>query len=788
MKIPIIHWTLNYSLYFLGFWPNKPNLINQLLLCSSLVVICPFQLIDVIKFSHDKARMVDGIRDLAAIIFICTKFLLIRYNRSYLYSLFNEVEEDWKILKDSQEIEIMMKYAKYAHTFCICEWWLYSTTSFAYFVEFFVLFFSHSSEEDKMLLIPATYPFDVNYTPIFVSMSIFQSALLTLWVSANAVSETLLSTLVFHLVGRIEILMKEISEITFPSNSSSDNKYLITFIKNIVKKHRKLILMSHKIESIYSYICFTQFLASTLLLCLTGFLIITSVDALDIFLIVKYICFICLSLLQAFAFCFSGEILLSQSLNIPQCVCNCSWYETTPENIKLLLMVIMRTQKPMTLTVGKFTELSVGSFTRILQTAFSYLSVLRTEINEFLLILKKKEPHSFSFSVFLRFLPYIIMEIPIIHWTLKYNLHYLGLWPNKSNPIAQLLLCSTLVVICPFQLVDVIKYSHIKLRVLDGIRDMIALTFIITKFLLIRFNKSKLHSLFNEIDQDWKNLKDPKEIDIMMKYAKYAQKFCTCQWCLYATTGSSYLLEFLARLLTHPEDEESQLLIPATYPFNANYTPIFVSMSIFQTVLLTLWVNANALPETLLSTLVFHLVGRIEILMKDISEITFSPSSSTDNKYLVTFIRDIVKKHKKLIVMSQKIESIFTYVCFTQFLTSTLLLCLTGFLMISSVDSLDVFLIVKYVLYILFSLLQAFAICFSGEILLSQSLNIPQCVCNSSWYETTPENVKLLLMVIMRTQKPMTLTIGKFAELSIISFIGILQTAFSYLSVLRATY
>lgn len=81
------------------------------------------------------------------------------------------------------------------------------------------------------------------------------------------------------------------------------------------------------------------------------------------------------------------------------------------------------------------------------------------------------------------------MEIPIIHWTLKYNLHYLGLWPNKSNPIAQLLLCSTLVVICPFQLVDVIKYSHIKLRVLDGIRDMIALTFIITKFLLIRFNK-----------------------------------------------------------------------------------------------------------------------------------------------------------------------------------------------------------------------------------------------------------------------------------------------------------
>lgn len=50
---------------------------------------------------------------------------------------------------------------------------------------------------------------------------------------------------------------------------------------------------------------------------------------------------------------------------IPQSISNCSWYETSPENIKLLLFMIMRTQQPMTLTVGKFTELSIKGFTKV---------------------------------------------------------------------------------------------------------------------------------------------------------------------------------------------------------------------------------------------------------------------------------------------------------------------------------------------------------------------------------------------------------------------------------------
>lgn len=79
---------------------------------------------------------------------------------------------------------------------------------------------------------------------------------------------------IFHLVGRIDLLLKEISEISFQP-TSTDSRYLIMFIKAVVNKHRKIIKLHDKIETIYSYICLTQFFASITVLCLAGFLIIT---------------------------------------------------------------------------------------------------------------------------------------------------------------------------------------------------------------------------------------------------------------------------------------------------------------------------------------------------------------------------------------------------------------------------------------------------------------------------------------------------------------------------------
>ncbi|XP_043465787.1 odorant receptor 4-like [Leptopilina heterotoma] len=375
MEIPIFHWGLEFILSVLGLWPGKTNFwIPQLLLYLSPIVISPFQLRQVL-LCDNREQMFDGVRDMAVIILLVTKFVVMRYNKSNLHSLLIDLEDDWKNTKDAEEMKIMMKYTKYAHKFCVYGWSLYTITTIAYFGQFLIL---NLTSENKILLIPVAYPFDINSLPVFIAAQIYQTFTFGCWNCANSLSEILLGTLIFHFSGRLEILQNEIDSLNIPLNSMNNNQDIITIIKSVVNHHRKLLRMNKKIESIYCYICLAQFFKSTVTLCLAGYLIITTMDAVDFVLIAKYILFISLILVQSFAICYSGEMLLTKSSEIPQSICDCAWYQTSPEKVKLLLFIIMRTQQPMSLSVGKFTELSIKSFTKILQTSFSYLSVLRT--------------------------------------------------------------------------------------------------------------------------------------------------------------------------------------------------------------------------------------------------------------------------------------------------------------------------------------------------------------------------------------------------------------------------
>lgn len=81
MKIPIFHWGLEFTLTFLGLWPEKPNIYSQLFLCSSLVFISPFQLKDLVFQDINRAQMLDGIRDMVVIILLVVKFLIMLSNR-----------------------------------------------------------------------------------------------------------------------------------------------------------------------------------------------------------------------------------------------------------------------------------------------------------------------------------------------------------------------------------------------------------------------------------------------------------------------------------------------------------------------------------------------------------------------------------------------------------------------------------------------------------------------------------------------------------------------------------
>ncbi|EFN71830.1 Odorant receptor 2a [Camponotus floridanus] len=69
--------------------------------------------------------------------------------------------------------------------------------------------------------------------------------------------------------------------------------------------------------------------------------------------------------LEAFIFCFSGEYLSNKSRTIGDATYESLWYALKPRDSRILLFVIMRSQTRLTITAGKFMDLSLEGFTSV---------------------------------------------------------------------------------------------------------------------------------------------------------------------------------------------------------------------------------------------------------------------------------------------------------------------------------------------------------------------------------------------------------------------------------------
>jgi len=71
--------------------------------------------------------------------------------------------------------------------------------------------------------------------------------------------------------------------------------------------------------------------------------------------------------------------------------------------------------------------------------------------------------------------------------------------------------------------------------------------------------------------------------------------------------------------------------------------------------------------------------GQIDIMRQDLIEIS---SGKYDRSIFLTVIRSFIHKHQRVIILSENIENLFTYIALMQMLWNTLVICCTGFVII----------------------------------------------------------------------------------------------------------
>ncbi|XP_033175435.1 odorant receptor 85b-like [Bombus impatiens] len=168
---------------------------------------------------------------------------------------------------------------------------------------------------------------------------------------------------------------------------------------------------------------------------------------------------------------------------------------------------------------------------------------------------------------------------------------------------------------------------------------------------------------------------------------------------------------------------------------------------------------------------ILHVGSQIDLLCYKLTEISHNCEKEKLQKYIID---DIVGRHQRIIQFSKNIEKIFTYISLCQFVSNMLVICFISFILVvsSHLDQATVIIMKCFPYYIAVNC-EAFILCYTGEYLTSKSEDITKSVYNFLWYELKPQNARVILLMILRSQGKLTLTAGKFLCLSLEAFANV---------------
>ncbi|XP_012061489.1 PREDICTED: odorant receptor 4-like [Atta cephalotes] len=217
-------------------------------------------------------------------------------------------------------------------------------------------------------------PFQIDTFPIYVCVTILEFFHIITCGCGISTINSLIITLILHIGGQVDILYDWLLKVFSKNTMNTVNRITM---KTLIIKHQQIIMFSENIENLYTYIALMLFVSDIIIICCLGFIIITSISTPGgAAILVKSILFYIMMNLEAFIYCFAGEYLNAKSKLIGDAAYNSLWYDITIEKKRMILFMILRSQKRLTITIGKIMDLSLERFASIVKVSASYISVL----------------------------------------------------------------------------------------------------------------------------------------------------------------------------------------------------------------------------------------------------------------------------------------------------------------------------------------------------------------------------------------------------------------------------
>ncbi|XP_050458063.1 odorant receptor 13a-like [Cataglyphis hispanica] len=364
-----------------GIWPGRPiTLINRVLwmIATGFVKFCHCLYILAHFNSQNFFNLIDCLCSILSHAKLVIKLLAFWINQRKFIEILASITDDWNDCADNDiSMRLTMRKAKLSDRITYGIITLYTMTIFGYCLGVII---ADADVTDQTIEVPflnkVKFPFSIHTQNMYRFVLIVEFVHMLFSHLLIGIVNNILLTLVLHVGGQVEILQSWLSQL-IPKKLENKEESLITATNKIIRKHNKIIQFSENIETLYAYIALYLFVSDIILICSIAFLIITALGTPNaVKTIMKCLLFFSDTNLEAFIFCYAGEYLSNKGETIGFAIYNCPWYNLRPKDIRVLLFIIIRSQKQLTLTAGKMMDLSLKSFTSIMNASGSFLSLL----------------------------------------------------------------------------------------------------------------------------------------------------------------------------------------------------------------------------------------------------------------------------------------------------------------------------------------------------------------------------------------------------------------------------
>ncbi|CAK1600807.1 unnamed protein product [Parnassius mnemosyne] len=146
-------------------------------------------------------------------------------------------------------------------------------------------------------------------------------------------------------------------------------------LKFIIARHHFLAKISSSLDNVLGDAMLLNYSLGAVFICLTAFTF-TVVD--NFYQSVRYFSFSVSLLVESFNQCIVGQILSDHSEELTESIYSADWPNASPETKKILLIFIMRAQKPFQLTANGYLTMNLNTFSAICSTSYQFFNLLRT--------------------------------------------------------------------------------------------------------------------------------------------------------------------------------------------------------------------------------------------------------------------------------------------------------------------------------------------------------------------------------------------------------------------------